>query len=323
MTASPATRTAWLQIHFCVLLWGFTAILGKLITLPALPLVWWRMLLVAVLLLLVPRVWRGLRAMPPRLRWGYAAAGVLVSLHWLTFYAAIKLSNASVAATCMALGTVFTALVEPWMTGKRLSKREVGIGVAVLPGVALVAGGVPDGMHVGIVVGAISALLVALFGSLNKRLVEHGDPLSVTALEMGAGVAAMTVLAPLSGLLAPHAFGGDPFVVPDARDGAYLLALAVACTLVPFALSLVALRHLTAFGAQLAVNLEPVYAIVLAIVLLGEQRELTPLFYLGVAIILATVLVYPLLLRPRRIEHPEVLAAAEAKVVGESEPPPR
>ena len=323
MTASPATRTAWLQIHFCVLLWGFTAILGKLITLPALPLVWWRMLLVAVLLLLVPRVWRGLRAMPPRLRWGYAAAGVLVSLHWLTFYAAIKLSNASVAATCMALGTVFTALVEPWMTGKRLSKREVGIGIAVLPGVALVAGGVPDGMHVGIVVGAISALLVALFGSLNKRLVEHGDPLSVTALEMGAGVAAMTVLAPLSGLLAPHAFGGDPFVVPDARDAAYLVGLAVACTLVPFALSLVALRHLTAFGAQLAVNLEPVYAIVLAIVLLGEQRELTPLFYLGVAIILATVLVYPLLLRPRRIEHPEVLAAAEAKVVGESEPPPR
>ena len=323
MTATPATRTAWLQIHFCVLLWGFTAILGKLITLPALPLVWWRMLLVAVLLLLVPRVWRGLRAMPPRLRWGYAAAGVLVSLHWLTFYAAIKLSNASVAATCMALGTVFTALVEPWMTGKRLSKREVGIGIAVLPGVALVAGGVPDGMQVGIVVGAISALLVALFGSLNKRLVEHGDPLSVTALEMGAGVAAMTVLAPLSGLLAPHAFGGDPFVVPDARDGVYLLALAVACTLVPFALSLVALRHLTAFGAQLAVNLEPVYAIVLAIVLLGEQRELTPLFYLGVAIILATVLVYPLLLRPRRIEHPEVLAAAEAKVVGEGAPPPR
>lgn len=323
MTSSPATRTAWLQIHFCVLLWGFTAILGKLITLPALPLVWWRMLLVAALLLLVPRVWRGLRAMPPRLRWGYAAAGVLVSLHWLTFYAAIKLSNASVAATCMALGTVFTALVEPWMTGKRLSKREVGLGIAVLPGVALVAGGVPEGMQVGIVVGAISALLVALFGSLNKRLVEHGDPLSVTALEMGAGVVAMTVLAPLSGLLAPHAFGGDPFVLPDARDAAYLLGLAVACTLVPFALSLVALRHLTAFGAQLAVNLEPVYAIVLAILLLGEQRELTPLFYLGVAIILATVLVYPLLLRPRRIEHPEVLAAAEAKVVGESEPPPR
>ena len=318
MTATPATRTAWLQIHFCVLLWGFTAILGKLITLPALPLVWWRMLLVAALLVLLPRVWRGLRAMPARLRWAYAGAGVLVALHWLTFYAAIKLSNASVGATCMALATVFTALIEPWMTGKRLSKREVGLGIAVLPGVALVAGGVPDGMLIGVGVGAVSALLVAIFGSLNKRLVEHADALSVTALEMAAGVAAMTLLAPLSGLLSPEAFGGDPFVLPDLRDGLYLLGLAIACTLVPFVLSLMALRHLSAFGAQLAINLEPVYAIALAMLLLGEQRELTPTFYLGVAIILGTVLIYPLVVRPRRIEHPEALAVTEAKVIGEA-----
>ena len=300
-----ATRTAWLQIHICVVLWGFTAILGKLISLPALPLVWWRMLLVAALLIVLPRVWRGVRAMTSRLRWSYAGVGVLVALHWLTFYAAIKLSNASVGATCMALGTVFTALIEPWLTGKRLSKREVGLGLAVLPGVALVAGGVPDGMLIGVVVGTVSALLVALFSSLNKRLVEHSDALSVTALEMAAGVAAMTVIAPLSGLLTPAAFGGDPFVLPDLRDGIYLLTLAVACTLIPFALSLMALRHLTAFGAQLAVNLEPIYAIVLAILLLGEQRELTPQFYLGVAIILGAVLIYPLLLRPRKIEHPK------------------
>lgn len=318
MTATPATRTAWLQIHFCVLLWGFTAILGKLITLPALPLVWWRMLLVAALLMLLPRVWRGLRAMPARLRGAYAGAGVLVALHWLTFYAAIKLSNASVGATCMALATVFTALVEPWMTGKRLSKREVGLGIAVLPGVALVAGGVPDGMLVGVAVGAVSALLVAIFGSLNKRLVEHADALSVTALEMAAGVAAMTLLAPLSGLLSPAAFGGDPFLLPDLRDGLYLLGLAIACTLVPFVLSLMALRHLSAFGAQLAINLEPVYAIALAMLLLGEQRELTPTFYLGVAIILGTVLIYPLVVRPRRIEHPEALALTEAKIIGEA-----
>lgn len=86
-TASSPVRTAWLQIHLCVVLWGFTAILGKLITLPALPLVWWRMLLVAALLSLLPRVWRGLRAMTPRLRWAYAGAGALVALHWLTFYA--------------------------------------------------------------------------------------------------------------------------------------------------------------------------------------------------------------------------------------------
>lgn len=316
MTATAATRTAWLQIHLCVVLWGFTAILGKLISLPALPLVWWRMLLVVALLMLLPRVWRGLRAMSTRLRWSYAGVGVLVALHWLTFYASIKLSNASVGATCMALATVFTALIEPLLTGRRLSKREVGLGIAVLPGVALVAGGVPGNMLIGVVVGTISALFVACFSSLNKRLVEHSDALSVTALEMAAGVAAMTVIAPLTGLLSP-AFGGDPFVLPDLRDSGYLLVLAVACTLVPFALSLMALRHLTAFGSQLAINLEPVYAIALAILLLGEQHELTAQFYLGVAIILGVVLVYPLLLRPQKIEHPEILATGESKVIGE------
>src|SRR3546814_10970353 len=106
---TPAAKAQW-QIHLCVVLWGFTAILGKVITLPALPLVWWRMLLVTAALALVPRVWRGLRAMPPRLLLAYAGIGALVALHWLTFYGAIKLSNASVGATCIALGPPMTAL---------------------------------------------------------------------------------------------------------------------------------------------------------------------------------------------------------------------
>jgi drug/metabolite transporter (DMT)-like permease len=315
-SAALARRTAWLQIHFCVLLWGFTAIVGKLISLPALPLVWWRMLLVALVLLLVPRVLRGLLAMPAKLRWSYTGVGALVALHWLTFYAAIKLSNASVAATCIALGTVFTALIEPWLTGKRLSKREVALGLAVMPGVALVAGGVPDGMLVGVFVGTLSAFFVALFSSLNKRLVEHADPLSVTALEMAAGAATLTLIAPLSAMLLP-AFGGNPFVLPNASDMLYLLLLAMGCTLVPFVLALVALRHLSAFATQLSVNLEPIYAIALAALLLGEQHELTPQFYLGVTIILGAVLIFPLAVRPRRIEHPETLATSESKTVAD------
>ena len=306
---------AYLQIHFCVLLWGFTAILGKLITLPALPLVWWRMLLVVAASLLIPRVWRGLRAMSWRLRGAYAGIGVLVALHWLTFYGAIKLSNASVGATCMALGTVFVAMVEPWLARTRFSMRDLALGLAVLPGVALVVGGVPAGMRAGIAVGALSALLVAIFGSLNKRLVEHGDPLAVTALELGAGMLALAVLAPampwLPGMA--HAFAGDLLVLPSARDAILLLFLALACTLLPFALSLVALRHMSAFAQQLAVNLEPVYAIVLAILLLGEQRELTPWFYAGVLVILAAVFIHPLLGRPRVLSQPEVLGTAETK----------
>jgi drug/metabolite transporter (DMT)-like permease len=307
-----AAGKAQLQIHFCVLLWGFTAIIGKLISLSALPLVWWRMVIVVAALALVPRVWRNLRAMPARLLLAYSGIGVLVALHWLTFYGTIKLANASVAATCIALATPFTALVEPWLTGGRFSRRDLLLGVAVLPGVALLAGGVPREMWPGIAMGALSALFVAGFGALNKRFVHHGEPLTVTAIELGAGTLALTALAPLMPLVfAP--FAGTLFDLPTPRDTALLLLLAFACTLLPFALSLVALRHMSAFAAQLAVNLEPLYAIALAAVLLGEQRELTALFYVAVAIILGSVFVHPFLSRRRRIEHPELLATAEAK----------
>ena len=318
MPTNPTTR-AYVQIHFCVLLWGATAILGKMITLPALPLVWWRLLLVVVALLLFPVVWRGLRTMSWRLMGAYAGIGVLVALHWLTFYGSIKLSNASVGATCIALATVFVAMIEPWVAHTRFSRRDLFLGVAVLPGVALVVGGVPDGMRIGILVGAVSAFLVAIFGALNKRMVEHGDPLTVTALELGAGLVALTLLVPLMPLVPGigPAFAGDTFALPGGRDLALLFVLSIACTLLPFALSLAALRHMSAFAQQLAVNLEPVYAIVLAILLLGEQRELTPAFYAGVAVILAAVFVHPLLGRPKPLSQPEVLCAAESKGIAE------
>ena len=298
---------ARLQIHFCVLLWGFTAILGKLITLQALPLVWWRMLLVTGALLLVPRVRRQLRAMSWRLIGAYAGIGVLVSLHWLTFYAAIKLSNASVGATCIALGPVFLAFIEPWLAKRKFDPRELLIGVAVVPGVVMVVGGVPVDMRIGIAVGVLSALFVALFGSLNKRRVESGDPLTVTFIELGTGTAFLTLLAPLL----PHQ--GALFVLPSLHDALLLLALAFGCTLLPFTLALVALRHMTAFGTQMVTNLEPVYAIVLAIVLLGEQHELDHWFYLGVAVILAAVFVHPLLHRKQRVTtQPELLGTTES-----------
>ena len=302
MTMKPAT-TATLQIHFCVLLWGFTAILGKLISLPALPLVWWRMAIVVGVLLLVPSVLRSLRSLPARLWLAYAGIGCLVALHWLTFYGAIKLANASVAATCIALATPFTALVEPWLTRTRFSARDLLLGIGVLPGVLLVVGGVPSGMREGIIVGAVSALLVAVFGSLNKRVAHRGEALTATALELGAGFLLLSALAPLLPAFMPE-LAGPLLEWPTPRDGALLVTLALACTLLPFSLSFVALRHISAFSAQLAVNLEPVYAIVLAIVLLGEQRELTPQFYFGVAIILTAVLARPLLGRPREAVEP-------------------
>jgi drug/metabolite transporter (DMT)-like permease len=306
------TGKAQLQIHFCVLLWGFTAIFGRLITLPALALVLWRMLIVVFVLALVPPVWRALRRMPARLIAAYAGIGMLVALHWLTFYAAIKLANASVGATCMGIAPVFLALIEPLVARRRFDPRELILGVLVVPGVVLVAGGIPDSMRLGLVIGVASALLVALFSALNKRLVEHGDPLTVTGIELGAGAVLLALLAPLL----PHQ--GTPFPLPDLHDSLYLLALALGCTLLPYSLALKALRRLSAFSVQLATNLEPVYAIVLAIPLLGEQRQLAPSFYAGVAIILASVFVHPLFVRnPAPVAHAEVLGAAESHGVAD------
>lgn len=266
---------AWLQMHFCVILWGFTAILGKTITLPALPLVWLRMIVVTAALMLVPGFWRGLAGMPLRLVATYAGIGAVVTAHWVTFYGAIKLANASVAATSMALTPVFVAFVEPLLIRRRFDVRELFFGLAVVPGVALVVGGTPAGMRGGIAVGILSALFAAIFSVLNKRFIEKGSALTVTGLEMAAGAICLAFF--------------SPFVIPDRHDAILLVALALGCTLVPFALSLVALRHLSTFSSALAVNMEPVYAIVLAIALLGEQHELTATFYVGVAIIVAVV----------------------------------
>ena len=276
-------RRALLELHLCVLLWGFTAILGKLISLPALALVWWRMLLVTLALCLFPRVWKSVRTIPPRLVLVFAGIGCIVAVHWLGFYGSVKLANASVAATCMALAPAVTALIEPAITGARFERHNLVLGVAVIPGIALVVGGIPHAMHAGFWCGVVSAALAALFNALNKRFLGEHDAMAVTWIELGAGFLLVTALSPV---FSP---AGGAFVLPGVRDGAWLLVLAVVCTLVPFAISLATLRHLSAFTAQLAINLEPVYAICIAVLFLGEARELDTKFFVGVAIVLAAV----------------------------------
>lgn len=273
---------ALLEIHLCVVLWGFTAILGKLISLPALQLVWWRMLLVSAALACVPRVWRALARIPPRRLAAFAGIGAVVALHWLAFYGSVKLANASVAATTMALAPVVTALIEPALTGARFERHNLLLGIAVIPGVTLVVGGIPGAMHTGFWLGVGSAALAALFNVLNKRFLGSHDALGVTALELGAGFLLVALLAPLTS-------AGQPLAWPSFQDGAWLLVLALLCTLVPYAVSLGALRHLSSFTVQLAINLEPVYAIAIAVLFLGEARELGGRFFLGVVIVLAAV----------------------------------
>ncbi len=283
-------RKAYLELHLAVLLFGFTAILGDLITLSALTLVWWRVGITSLSLLLLVRLRRLWRELARPLLWKYAGIGVLVALHWLTFYGAIKLSNASVTLVCMATTSFFTALLEPAVLRQRIKGFEIFLGLLIVPGMALVVQHTAWDMQWGIVAGLASAFLAALFSTLNKKLIHHASSLDITFIELGASWAFLSILLPVYAWLSPQA----PFW-PHARDWVYLLILSLVCTTFAYVLALRALHHLSAFAANLTVNLEPVYGIVLAMLILHEHEELDAGFYWGVLIILAAVLGYPFL----------------------------
>lgn len=292
--SSAAERKALWQIHACVLLWGFTAILGKLIALPAMALVIWRVGIVAVSLAIVPSVWRELRPLGARNIALFAAISCVIGVHWLAFFAAIKIANASVAVACLALSSIFAAIVEPTLTGRRHQWDELALGVLAIPGVWLLVGGVPAGMQVGVLIGTAAAFLTALFAALNKRYVTRGDPAAITFVQMTSSGLFLALVGSLtSGVEAT-------LQPPSVSDFGWLLLLALVCTLLPFLLFLRALRHITAFTTQLALNLEPVYAIIIAALLFREYTELTPRFYLGVTLILAVVFAQPYLQRRLR-----------------------
>ncbi len=284
-------QRAYAHLHLCVFIWGFTAILGKLIHLQALPLVWWRVLLCsAVLILIVPR--SQMFGMSRRRFWQLSGIGALVGLHWLCFYGAIKIANASVAVASMATTSFFTALVEPLFTRTRVKNYELALGIFVLPGMALVVGNVSWTMRLGFMIGVVGALLAAIFSALNKKIVDRDPPppLAMSFVELFAAFVVTSVALPLLLLYQP-----ELQVRPLGWDWVWLAVLSGVCTLLPYYLTLKAMRHLSAFTANLTINLEPVYGVLLATLLFREDKEMSPEFYFGVLIILLAVFSYPFL----------------------------
>lgn len=285
--ATPSATKGYLLIHFCVVLWGFTPIMGRLITLNPVSLVWWRMLIASITLLFLPATWRGLRQLSPRLLASCCGVGVVLAITWVLFYLSVKLTNASVAAVCLGTAPLFVAVFGPLLMHRRYRRMDLVLAVAIIPGVALVAGGIPSGMYLGLGVGLLSAAVLTVFSGFNKLLVSRIHPLGATCIELAAGALFLTLVIPLL----PEAEAS--FGVPRGRDLVLLIVFAITLTALPLALLLVALRYISVFAQQMATNLEPVYAVLLAIPLLGEQQELSVLFYLGVAVIIGTVMVEP------------------------------
>lgn len=281
---------AYLYLHFCVFIWGFTAVLGKLISLQAIPLVWWRVLLCsATLVLILPRKQIFALGWPMFRR--LFGIGILVGIHWLCFYGAIKIANASIAVASMATTSFFSALTEPLLLKQKIKWYELALGIFILPGMALVVGNIDWTMRVGFAVGILGAFLAAVFTALNKKIIDSHPPppMVISFVELFAGLAVTSFALPFALARAP-----ELAVLPEGFDWLWLAVLAWVCTLLPYYLTLQAMRYISAFSTNLTINLEPVYGVLLAALVFREDKDLSPGFYVGVVIILIAVFGHPL-----------------------------
>jgi drug/metabolite transporter (DMT)-like permease len=285
-------RDAYIKLHLSVFLWGFTAILGRLISVSAMTLVWWRMLLTPLCLLILMGGIKKIKALPRRLILQYMGVGVIVALHWVTFYGSIKLANASIAALTMSTLSLFGAFLEPLFQKTKIKGYEVVIGVVIIFAIWLISTDLQVTMFVGLLVGIISALFSTIFSILNKKLIHQAEPMTITFLELGSGWLFLCLVLPFY-----QWFNPSNQFYPSSLDMGYIVLLSVFCTVLPYTMSLVAMQKVSAYDAMLAISLEPIYAIFLAWWLLHEDRELQPSFYLGVILILSTVFAYPFLKR--------------------------
>ncbi len=291
MILSPTTK-AYLQIHFAVILFGFTAILGDLIQLSAILIVWWRVLITSLSLLLFIKFGKNLRTIPKKKLLIFCGVGILVGMHWICFYGSIKLANASIALICMATTALFTSILEPIITKKSYSKLDIFIGALIIPGMALIVNTSSASLHTGLVVGLLAALLASIFGILNKKYIHDADFFSITFLELGTATLFISLILPwISSVSLINMWP------PELNDWIYLLVLSLICTTLAYVLALAALKELTAFTTNLVINLEPIYGIIMAIFILKEHQELTTGFYLGSSVILIAVFSYPLLIK--------------------------
>lgn len=282
---------AYVQLHIAVLLFGITAILGKLISIAEGPLVWHRLWISVLGLLFIPGAIRGIRALGRADLFRFAGIGCLVILHWVTFYGSIKIGNsASVTLACLSTTTLFTSVLEPLIVRTKFNKMELLLGMFVIVGIWFVAQ-VGALYYKAIVVGLISAFLAAFFSVLNKRYIGmHFSP-SVTIVELSAGWLFLNLVMFLTDRW--H-FSS---MIPTRDDWVYLFILGIFCTSVAFALSLEALKKLSAFVSNLSISLEPVYGILLAVWLLNESEQLNASFYTGTIILLSAVVIHPFITR--------------------------
>ncbi len=269
------------QLQSAVILFGWAAILGHWITLEAMSLVWWRLLLTVASLMLLVR-WRRAMVNTRRrdlFRWSFI--GILVAWHWVAFFAAVKWANASVAVITLSTASVFAVFFESVANRGKISKSDLMLSLLMVLAVWILTRGFETSKLAGLWAGLLSAALLALFGVFNRKWGQTGDALFVTGVELSAGWLMLSLLLLTTGL---------PLQMPVGMDWWHLTLLALGCTTLGYVLVLRSLRQVTAFTVMLAFNLEPVYGMLLAYFLLDDATQLQHTFYLGAFIILVLVI---------------------------------
>ncbi len=274
---------SYLHLHLIVFIWGFTAILGALISLDALPLVWFRMLFAVGFIGIYIYFKKLSLRISTKVFLQFIFSGLIIALHWFTFFHAIKISNISITLACLSTGAFFASLLEPILYGKKIVYYEVFFGLLVVAGLYIIFN--VEGNYLwGMLTALCSAFLSALFAVINSKLVKKHDATVISFYELSGGVIFFTFL-----LLITHSFSSNFFML-SAKDFMYLMILSSVCTAYAFIASTSVMKFLSPYTVMLTINLEPIYGIILAVLIFEEKEKMSFEFYTGAFIILLTVI---------------------------------
>lgn len=277
---------SYLHFHLIVFIWGFTAVLGALISIDSVPLVFFRMGLASIFIYTYIRFKKINITLSRKTFYGFALAGVIIALHWLTFFGAIKVANVSVTLACMSTGAFFTALLEPLFYKRKFIWYELVFGLVVVIALYIIFEVQPE-YTLGIILALISAFLSAVFTLINGKFVHKHNPTKISFYELLIG----TIF--IVGYLAfakADTFFSSSFFKLSSNDWIYLFILASVCTAYAFIASVKVMQHLSPYTIMLTINLEPVYGILLAFLVLGDNEKMQPEFYYGALLIVAVVI---------------------------------
>lgn len=277
-------KAALIKLHIAVFLWGFTGVLGRLITLNEGLLVWYRMLITVLVLLLILFLRKEKFVLPTPKILQLTGIGAIIAMHWVFFYGSIKYSNVSIALTCLSSAGLFTAFFEPIFFRRKISIEEILLGLTGIAGIYLIFH-FDARFQTGIIIGIISTILSVLFSILNKKYVTNLPARTVMFYELSGGWLVLSLIIPFYLNWFPPSH-----ILPTASDFGWLLLLSTFCTVLAMDLSLQALKKISVFTQNLTLNLEPVYGIILAFAVYKENAYLGSSFYIGFGLIVLAVI---------------------------------